>query len=181
MISIASVIVIGFLYYKKKQIPGFEIEVIQDDTWFVNREDNHRLAMVVSLKLINQTNNRIQISKCKLSGYSPKENPAPISLQPKAEGVGGLRGTKQTEHLDKTIPLYFPNYDLYYAGMQYDVKPHSTQQIWVYYESRSVTMTNLIQTPLVIKDVNNKRKSVQVRLPRQAEQIKIHQEAASLW
>jgi len=165
LISIASVTVIGFLYYKKKQIPGFEIEVIQDDTWFVNRDDNHRLAMVVSLKLINQTNNRIQISKCKLSGYSPKENPAPISLQ----------------HLDKTIPLYFPNYDLYYAGMQYDVKPHSTQQIWVYYESRSVTMTNLIQTPLVIKDVNNKRKSVQVRIPRQAEQIKIHQEAASLW
>ncbi|MBM3239775.1 hypothetical protein FJZ31_26120 [Candidatus Poribacteria bacterium] len=181
MITITSVIVIGFLYYKKKQIHGFEIEVIQDDTWFVNRDDNHRLAMVVSLKLINQTNQRIQISKCKLSGYSPKENPVPISLQPKAEGVGELRGTKQTEHLDKIIPLYFPNYDLYYAGMQYDVKPHSTQQIWVYYESRSVTMTNLIQTPLVIKDVNNKRKSVQVRIPRQAEQIKIHQEAASLW
>ena len=165
LISIASVIVIGLLYYKKKQIPGLEIEVIQDDTWFVNRDDNHRIAMVVSLKLINQTNNRIQISKCKLSGYSPKGNPTPISL----------------EHLGKTIPLYFPTYDLYCAGMQYDVNPNSTQQIWVYYESKSVTMTNLIQTPLVIKDVNNKRKSVQVRIPRQVEQIKIHREAASLW
>jgi hypothetical protein len=177
LISIASVIVIGFLYYKKKRIDGFEIEVIQDDTWFVNRDDNHRIAMVVSLKLINQTNNRIQISKCKLSGYSPKENPAPISLQ----HLDKIPLPPLGKGENKTIPLYFPNYDLYYAGMQYDVKPHSTQQIWVYYESRSVTMTNLIQTPLVIKDVNNKRKSVQVRIPRQAEQIKIHQEAASLW
>ncbi|MBC8230628.1 hypothetical protein H8E77_13855 [bacterium] len=165
MISIVSVIVIGFLYYKKKQIPGFEIEVIQDDTWFVNRDDNHRIAMVVSLKLINKTDNRIQISKCKLSGYSPKENPAPISIQ----------------HLDKTIPLSFPNHDLYHAGMRYDVDANSTHQIWAYYESRSVTMINLIQTPLVIKDFNNRRKSVQVRIPRHEEQIKIHREAASLW
>ncbi|HIE28231.1 TPA: hypothetical protein EYP66_13180 [Candidatus Poribacteria bacterium] len=165
LISIASLIVIGFLYYKKKQIPGFEIEVIQDDTWFVNRDDNHRIAMVVSLNLTNTTGNRVQISRCKLSGYSPKENPVPISLQ----------------HLDKTIPLNFPTHDLYYAGMQYNVNPNSTQQIWAYYESRSVTMTNLIQTPLVIKDANNRRKSVQARIPRHEEQIKIHREAASLW
>ncbi|MFQ6043327.1 MAG: hypothetical protein ACE5PV_20940 [Candidatus Poribacteria bacterium] len=165
LISIASLIVIGFLYYKRKQIPGFRIEVIQDDTWFVNRDDNHRIAMVVSLKLTNETANRIQISRCKLSGYSPRENPASIFLQ----------------HLDKTIPLNFPTHDLYYAGMQYNVNPNSTQQIWAYYESRSVTMTNLIQTPLVIKDVNNRRKSVQARIPRHEEQIKIHREAASLW
>lgn len=165
LISIASVIVIGFLYYKKKQIPGFEIEVIEDDTWFVNRDDNHRIAMVVSLKLTNKTGNRIRINRCKLSGYSPKGNPTPISIQ----------------HLDKTIPLHFPTYDLYSAGMQYDVNPNSTHQIWAYYESRSVTMANLIQTPLIIKDTSNRRKSVQVRIPRQEEQIKIHQEAASLW
>jgi hypothetical protein len=165
LISIVSTIFIGSLYHKKKQIPGLEIEVIQDDTWFVNRDDNHRIAMIVSLKLVNKTDNRIQISRCKLSGYSPKENPPPISLQ----------------HLDKTIELNFPNSDLYSAGIQYDVKPNSTQQIWAYYESRSVTMTNLIQTPLIIKDVNNRRKSIRVQIPRQMEQIKIHHEAANLW
>ena len=100
-----------------------------------------------------------------MSGYSPKDNPTTISLQ----------------HLDETIQLNFPTHDLYSADMQYEVKPNSTQQIWAYYESRSVTMTNLIQTPLVIKDTNNRRKSIRAEIPRHAEQIKMHREAASLW
>ena len=156
---------LGFLYYKRKQIPNFFIELIQEDTWFVNRDDNRRLAMVVSLKLTNKSSRRVQFLKCKLSGYSPKENPAKIYL----------------EGIDKTIPLDFPPYEQYYAGLKYYVEPYSVKEIWLYYESRSVTTSNLIKTPLVIKDTNRKRKSVGVFIPRNTEQIAIYRDAATRW
>lgn len=156
---------LGFLYYKRKQIPDFFIEVIQEDTWFVTRDDDRRLAMIISLKLTNKSSKRVQIRKCKLSGYSPRENPSKIYL----EGV------------DKTIPLDFPPYEQYYAGLEYYVVPYSEKQIWLYYESRSVTTRNMIKTPLVIKDANRKRKSVQVSIPRNMEQITIYREAATMW
>ena len=165
LMGTAGVIILGVLYNKQKQIPGCEIEVLQDDTWFVNRDDKRRIAMIVSVKLTNKAARRVQIRKCKLSGYSPKENPAPIVLQGN----------------DKTIPLDFPPYDQYYAGIEFYVKPYSTRQMWLYYESRSVTTTNLIKAPLVIKDTNRKRKSVRVYIPRHKEQILIYHETASLW
>ncbi len=167
LMGIAAVIVICILYYRWKQIPKFEVEVLQDDTWFVNRDEKRRIAMVVSLKMTNKTGAPVHMRKCKLSGYSPKENPEPITLQ----GVD----------VDKTVPIDFPSYDPYYAGAKYLVKPYATQQIWLYYESRSVTMTNLIKAPIVIKDANHKRKSIQIRIPRNMEQITIYREAASSW
>ncbi len=159
------VIVLGVLYHKRKQIPNFFIEVIQEDTWFVNRDDTRRLAMIVSLKLTNKSSRRVQIRKCKLSGYSPRENPSKIYL----------------EGADKTIPLDFPPYEQYYAGLEYYVVPYSVKQIWLYYESRSVTTINMIKTPLVIKDANRKRKAVRIPIPRNMQQITIYREAATRW
>jgi len=165
LLCIGAVIVLGFLYYKRKQIPNFFIEVLQEDTWFVSRDDSRRLAMVVSLKLTNKSSKRVQFRKCKLSGYSPKEKTSKIYL----------------EGIDKTIPLDFPSYEQYYAGLKYYVEPYSVKEIWLYYESRSVTTSNMIKTPLVIKDANRKRKSVRVSIPRNMEQIAIYREAATRW
>jgi len=158
LIGIIAIILLGYVYNRFKQIPGLEIEVIQEDTWFINRDDKNIVSIVVSLDLKNKSPQVAKFRKCKLSGYSPKENLVRLYL----------------EAPNQNIPVDYPKYTNVYAGMEYSVSPHSSDKIWLYYESRSVTLKNMLKSPIVIKDFNRKRKSAMVRIPRHPQQIMIY-------
>jgi len=172
-LGVISFVVLGIVYHKRTRIPGLTIEVIPEDTWFINRDDNHRLAIVVSLHLINKSSAPIRIRDCKLSGYSPKAPPEKLDC----------------EGHDTSIELTYPKHDLF-AGAgghpsqhasEYVLNPYTEQRMWVFYRSGIVTMTNMLRAPIVIKDMNRKRKSIQVAVPRNMEQIQIYREAAMRW
>ena len=172
-IAVISFIVLAVVYHKKRQIPGLTVEVIPEDTWFINRDDNHRLAIVVSLLMINKSSTPIRIRNCKLSGYSPKPPPEKLVL----------------EGHDTSVELTYPKHDLF-AGAdghpseytsEYVLNPYTEQRMWVFYRSGIVTMTNMLRAPIVIRDMNRKRKSIQVAVPRNMEQIQIYREAAMRW
>ena len=63
--GLVSSVVLAIVYHRKRQIPGLTVENIEDDTWFINRDDNHRLAIVVSLHLTNRSGMPIRLRKCK--------------------------------------------------------------------------------------------------------------------
>jgi len=149
---------IGKLIHHKLQIPGLELEPIQEDTWFVDRDDRRRIAMIVSVNLINRSGRAIRITKCKLSGYSPRENPDPIRLK---KGSG-------------EILISFPQHEQFYPGKEVQVNPYSSRKIWLYYESRATRLSNIIRTPLVVKDDTGKRRSIHISIPRHMEQIMIY-------
>ena len=172
-LGVISFVVLAVVYHKKSRIPGLTVEVIPDDTWFINRDDNHRLAIVVSLLMINKSSTPIRIRDCKLSGYSPKPPLEKLVL----------------EGPDTSVELAYPKYDLF-AGAgghpsvhtsEYVLNPYTEQRMWVFYHSGIVTMTNMLRAPIVIKDMNRKRKSIQVAVPRNMEQIQIYREAATRW
>jgi hypothetical protein len=163
--GIGGIIALAVLYHQKRQIPAFTIEAIPEDTWFINRDDNHRLALVVSLHLINKSGSPIRIWKCKLSGYSPKEKPPELVL----------------DGHDKTIVIEYPKHDLFLAGQEYIVNPYTEQRMWVFYESGAVTLTNILRAPIVIKDASRKRKAIQLSIPRHMQQITLYREAAMRW
>ena len=173
VLSVIAIVVLAILYHKKRQIPGLTIAVMPEDTWFINRDDNHRLAIVVSLHLINKSSAPIRIRSCKLSGYSPKPPPEKLVL----------------EGHDTSVELIYPKYDLFAAAgghpsehtSEYVINPYTEQRMWVFYHSGIVTMTNMLRAPIVIKDMNRKRKSVQIVVPRNMEQIQIYREAAMRW
>ncbi len=173
LIAVVSFIAIAIIYNKQKQIPGLTVEVIPDDTWFINRDDNHRLAIVVSLHLINKSSAPIRIRRCKLSGYSPKPPPEKLFLQ---------------GH-DTTVELTYPKYDLFVDvgghpaehTSEYVLNPYTEQRMWVFYRSGIVTMTNMLRAPIVLRDVNRKRKAIQIVVPRNMEQIQLYREAAMRW
>ena len=165
LLGTGTAIAFAAIYHQKRQIANFTVEVIPEDTWFINRDDNHRLAIVVSLHLINKSGAPIRVRKCKLSGYSPKENPPGLIL----------------DGHEKTIELEHPKYDLFYAGQEYIVNPYSEQRMWAFYESRAVTLSNMLRAPIIIKDVNRKRKSVHVAIPRNTQQIQLYHETAKPW
>ena len=162
--GLGGLIVFGVVYHRKRQIPGLTIEGIEDDTWFINRDDNHRLAIVVSLRLINKSGTPIRVRKCKLSGYSPQDPPPELFLQ---------------GH-DKTILLEYPKHDRL-SDPEYIINPYAEQQVWVFYQSRLVTMTNMLRTPVVVKDVNRKRKAIHLTIPRNMQQIQLYREASMRW
>ena len=173
ILGVISFVVLAILYHKKRQIPGLTVEVIPEDTWFINRDDNHRLAIVVSLHLINKSSAPIRIRNCKLSGYSPKAPPEKLFL----------------EGHDTSVELTYPKHDLF-ADMgahpsdhtsAYVLNPYTEQRMWVFYHSGIVTMTNMLRAPIVIRDANRKRKSIQIAVPRNMEQIQIYREAAMRW
>lgn len=164
LLGIFCVIVLAIAYHRKSQIPGLTIEPISEDTWFINRDDNHRLVIVVSLRMLNKSAAPIRVRKCKLSGYSPKDNPPKLFL----------------DGHDKTIELEYPKHDLF-SGSEYIVNPYTEQRMWVFYESKIVTMTNLLRAPVVLRDANRKKKSVHVNIPRNTEQIEMYREAATRW
>ena len=165
LIGIGGFIAFAAVYHQKRQIPGFTIEALPDDTWFINRDDNHRLAIIASLRLINKSGSPIRIQRCKLSGYSPKIAPAELVL----------------DGYDKTIELEYPKYDLFEPGQEYIVNPYTEQQMWVFYESGVVTMTNILRATIIIKDANRQRKSTQLEIRRNMEQITLYREAATRW
>ena len=173
LIGVVSFVALAILYHKKRQIPGLTVRVIPEDTWFINRDDNHRLAIVVSLHLINTSPAPIRIRRCKLSGYSPQPPPEKLLLQ---------------GH-DTTLELAFPKHDLFVDRnshpsentAEYVLNPYTEQRMWVFYRSGIVTMTNMLRAPIVIRDVNGKRKSIQIAVPRNMEQIQLYREAAMRW
>ncbi|MCG9128606.1 hypothetical protein JT359_13490 [Candidatus Poribacteria bacterium] len=173
LLSLGCLIALLYLYYRWKQIPGLTVELIKDDTWFINRDDNNKLAIFVSLHLRNKSSAAIQIHRCKLSGYTPKQPPEQMFL----------------EGYDKSIELTLPNYDSFSEivsksenlNSAYVINPFSEQKMWVYFESGIVTLTNILRAPIVIKDLNRKRKSIQVAVPRNMEQIQLYREAAMRW
>ena len=173
VLGVISFVLLAIVYHRKRQIPGLTVEVIPDDTWFINRDDNHRLAIVVSLHLINKSAAPIRIRKCKLSGYSPKPPPEKLVL----------------EGHDTSVELVYPKYDLFVDvgghpsehTSEYVLNPYTEQRMWVFYHSGIVTMTNMLRAPIVLKDVNRKRKSIHVIVPRNMEQIKLYREAAMRW
>ena len=171
--GLISFVALAIVYNRKKQIPGLTVEVIPDDTWFINRDDNHRLAIVVSLHLINKSGAPIRIRKCKLSGYSPKLPPEKLILQ----------------GYDTSIELTYPKYDHFVDvgahpskhTSEYVLNPYTEQRLWVFYHSGIVTMTNMLRAPIVLGDVNRKRKSIQIVVPRNMEQIQLYREASMRW
>ncbi len=163
--GIGGSIAFAAIYHQKRQIPGFTIEAIQDDTWFINRDDNHRLAIIVSLRLINKSGSPIRIQRCKLSGYSPKVAPAELVLA----------------DYDKTVELEYPKYDFFEPGQEYIVNPYTEQQMWIFFQSGAVTMTNILRAPIIIKDGNRQRKAIQLEVRRSMEQITLYREASMRW
>ena len=173
LLGCVSFIALAIVYNRKKQIPGLTVGVIPEDTWFINRDDNHRLAIVVSLYLINKSSAPIRIRRCKLSGYSPKPPPEKLFLQ---------------GH-DTSVELVYPKHDLFVDvgghpsehTSEYVLNPYTEQRMWVFYHSGIVTMTNMLRAPIVLRDVNRKRKSLQIAVPRNMEQIQLYREAAMRW
>ena len=173
LFGLISFVALAIIYNKKRQIPGLTVAVIAEDTWFINRDDNHRLAIVVSLHLINKSSAPIRIRKFKLSGYSPKPPPEQLFLQ---------------GH-DTTVELTYPKHDLFVDvgghpaehTAEYVLNPYTEQRVWVFYRSGIVTMTNMLRAPIVLRDVNGKRKSIQIAVPRNMEQIQLYREAAMRW
>lgn len=171
LLAFISLIALAVVYHKKRQIPGLTVAVIAEDTWFINREDSdkgrHRLAIVVSLHLMNKSAAPIRLHTCKLSGYSPKPPPDRLFLQ---------------GH-DRSVELPYPKHALFSDAhnSEYVLNPYTEQRMWVFYHSGIVTMTNMLRAPIVMKDVNRKRKSVHVAVPRNMEQIQLYREAAMKW
>jgi len=151
------------LYNRRKAIPELEIQVIKEDTWFATRDDNNRIGIVVSVDLRNKSTSGIYITNCKLSGYSPREDPKKIHLESSSK------------------ELSFPKYKHFYKGQEFYLGPYSSEKLWFYYESRSMTMANLIEASLSVKDSRKKRKSVRIGIPRHADQIAVYQEMAKMW
>ena len=120
--GLVSFVALAIVYNRKRQIPGLTVEVIPEDTWFINRDDNHRLAIVVSLHLINKSSAPIRIRKCKLSGYSPKPPPEQLLLQ---------------GH-DTSVELTYPKHDLFVDvgahpsehTSEYVLNPYTEQRMW---------------------------------------------------
>jgi len=170
LLSILGIIILVgliILYSRKKSIPELEAQIIKDDTWFVNRDDNRRVGIVVSVNLRNRSTSGIYIKDCKLSGYSPREYLEEISLD-------SLDG-------DQKQKISFPMHKHFHKGLDLYIGPYSSENLWFYYESRSMTMSNLIETPLYIKDSRKKRKSIRVSIPRHTTQAEIYQKMAEIW
>lgn len=156
------------LYNRKKTISELEIRVIKEDTWFATRGDNNRLCIVVSANLMNRSTRGIYITNCKISGYSPKESPQYIPMD-------GLEESQQEQKLK------LPQYKNFFKGQEFYLGPYSSETLWFYYESRSMTMANLLETSLSIRDSRKKRKSIRLSIPRHADQIAIYRDMARIW
>jgi hypothetical protein len=165
VLGIGIVIGLVVLYNRRKDISELGLQVIEDDTWFITRDDNNRVGIFVSVTLSNKATRGVSVVNCKLSGYSAKEQPEEIQLV-------GPEGEQK---------LNFPEHKHFHRGQDFYLGPYSTENLWFYYESRTVTMRNLLQAPLTIRDSDKKRKTVRVRIPRHADQIAIYREMAKIW
>ena len=166
ILGIGIIIGLLFLYNRRKTIQELEVHLVQEDTWFTTRDDNNRIGIVVSVNLRNRGTRGIRIVDCKLSGYSAREEPEEICLE----------GPEEQQKLN------FPGYKHFCRKQgEFYLGPYSSETLWFYYESRAVTMRNLLQAPLTIRDSERRRKSIRVRIPRHADQIAIYREMAKMW
>jgi hypothetical protein len=165
--AISIAIGLYILYNRKKAIPELEIQLIKDDTWFATRDERNRTGIIVSLEIKNKATYGIYFKNCKLSGYSPKDNAEPICLE-------DLKGENKQN-------LNFPQHKQFCRGQEFYIRPYSSDKMWVYFESRSVMMANLLETSLSIIDSRKKRKSIRIAIPRHKDQIAIYQQMAQTW
>ena len=166
ILGIGIIIGLLFLYNRRKTIHELEVQLIQEDTWFTTRDDNNRIGIVVSVNLRNRGTRGIRIVDCKLSGYSAREEPEEICLE----------GPEEQQKLN------FPGYKHFCKKRgEFYLGPYSSETLWFYYESRAVTMRNLLQAPFTIRDSERRRRSIRVRIPRHADQIAIYREMAKMW
>jgi len=165
ILGIGIAIGLFILYKRKKAIHELEVQVVQEDTWFATRDDNNRIGIVVSAKLSNKSTRGINITDCRLSGYSAREYPKEIYL----------KDSKDERKVN------FPEHKHFCKGQEFYLGPYSSETLWFYYESRAVTMRNMLQAPLTIRDSAKKRKSVYVTIPRHADQIAMYQEMDKMW
>ncbi len=154
-----------YLYNRRKDISELGVEMVQDDTWFITRDDNNRVAIVVSVTLNNKATRGVSVVDCKLSGYSAREHPEEIYLV----------GPEDKQKLNFPEHRHFSKAEGFYLG------PYTSETLWLYYESRTVTMRNLLEAPLTVRDSDRKRKSIRVRIPRHDDQIEIYKEMAKMW
>jgi hypothetical protein len=164
-VSIGIAIVLYVLYDRKKDISKLGLEAIKDDTWFITRDDNNRVGIVVSVNLSNKSTRGVSIVDCKLSGYSAREYPDEVHLS----------GPEEEQKLNFPEHRHFSKAKGYYLG------PYTSESLWFYYESRIVTMRNLLKAPFTLRDSDKKRKTIRLDIPRQADQIEIYKEMAKMW
>ena len=53
VLGLTLVVILAILYDRNRQIPGLSVEQIIEDTWFVTRDDNRKLAIFISLEFTN--------------------------------------------------------------------------------------------------------------------------------
>jgi len=166
-VAISVAIGLYILYNRKRTMSELEMQLIKEDTWFATRDDNRRTAIIVSIEIRNKATYGLYITNCKLSGYSPKNHPEEICLD-------DLKG-------ENKLKLNLPQYKHFCKGQDFYIGPYSSEKLWFYYESRMITMTNLLETSVSIKDSRNKRKSIRIYIPRHSDQIAQYQEMAKMW
>ena len=149
------------LYFKKKRIPGLVVETIPEDTWFVHRDDNRRLSIVIALRLVNKSGREARIRSVRFSGYSAAQEAPPILL----------------EGAQTSAPLPYPKGEQYRAGMEFRIPPYSTQTAWALYVSKSVDLRNRMSAPLTIRSTDGKRTALRVELRRHPWQIALYSAA----
>jgi len=157
---VAGLIWLARLYDRSRQIPGLRIRVVEDDSWFIHRDDTHRLIATVTLELTNTSGSEIRILNARFSGYVPRETTPPILLEGK----------------NTATPLPYPDGAHYYRGLDYRLGPFSTERVWLYYESGSVDLRNRMSAPLVLRADDGKRSSIRVELFRHPKQVELYKE-----
>ena len=165
IMGLALVIGLLVMYNRRKDISRLAVQLVPEDTWFITRDDNNRVGIVVSVNLSNSSARGVSVVNCKLSGYSARERPEDVHLV-------GPEGEQE---------LNFPEHTHFSKEQGFYLGPASSETLWCYYESRTVTMRNVLQAPFTIRDSEKKRKTIRVRIPRQADQIAIYREMAKIW
>jgi hypothetical protein len=151
-VSLSVAIGLYFLYNRKKTMAELEMQLIKEDTWFATRDDNRRTVIIVSVEIRNKATYGLYITNCKLSGYSPREHPEEICLD-------DLKG-------EKKLKLNLPPHKHFCKGKD---------------ESKSMTMANLLETSISLRDSRNKRKSIRINIPRHTDQLAQYQEMEKMW
>lgn len=166
--AISIAIGLYILYNRKKAMPEIDVQLVKDDTWFATIDDrNNRTGIIISLDVNNKATYGIYVKNCKLSGYSPKDKADPICFD-------DLKGENKRN-------LSFPQHKQFCLGEEFYIRPFSSEKMWLYYESRSMTMANLLETSLSIIDSRKKRKSLRIAIPRHKDQIAVYQEMSKMW
>ena len=146
---------------KKREIPGLTIETVPQDTWFIHRDDNRQLAIVVTLKIDNRSGRETRLETMRFSGYKPQNDAPPILL----------------EGAQTSAPLPYPDAEQYRPDQACAVPPFSTQTLWALYASKSVHLRNKLSAPIILKSSDGKRTALRVDIRRHPWQIALYNAA----